>query len=196
MLLIKTVKYFVSGSDKYFEIYSTTVDEVEETRDTKDRKTITVTVAGKKYSGLYNKSVYEYLCENEGSGGILVLWPSGKGNYLIAYKWDIWKDYLEGADQDTIEEPVVSKEAFVYMWIDKTTDRKYIGHHKGTLNDGYIGSGTLFNEAYAARPDDFSRTILAYGTQKECLNLETLLLLNLKTRESHLYYNVSDNLRA
>lgn len=198
MKLIKTVSYFVSGSMKDFEIYECVVDEVEEVRDSKDRKAIRIKVGDKEYQGLHNKQVYQFLCEEEGNPTFIVLWPTGKGNRMLAYKWDIWFDHLMGSDPEappTEEPPTECKDAFVYMWIDETTDRKYIGMHKGYPDDGYIGSGSLFLEMYNQRPEDFTRTILAYGTQEQMLHLETILLLQLKARNSSMYYNVSDNLR-
>ena len=199
MEYIKTVKYYVSGSNKDFEIYKCVVDEVEEVRDSKDRKAIRVKIGEKEYQGLHNKSVYDFLCQNEGEESFVVLWPSGKGNHMLAYKWDIWSDHLNGspAEEPQAEEPEPSesKEAFVYMWVDELTDRKYIGMHKGEPDDGYLGSGSLFLEVYNQRPEDFTRTILAYGTQEQMLHLETILILQLKARTSGMYYNVSDNLR-
>lgn len=185
---------------KDFEIYACRVDEVEEIRDSKDRKAIRVVIGGKEYRGLHNKSVYEFLCQNEGEESFVVLWPSGKGNRMLAYKWDIWQDHINGGSPEAPEEAPPedegSKEAFVYLWLDELTDRKYIGMHKGSPDDGYIGSGSLFLEMYKDRPEDFTRTILAYGTKEQMHHLETILILQLKARTSGMYYNVSDNLRA
>lgn len=36
---------------------------------------------------------------------------------------------------------------FVYVWINRTNGRYYIGSHKGTPDDGYIGSGKAFLRA-------------------------------------------------
>lgn len=197
MKLLKTVNYFVSGSNKEFHIYECVVDEVSEGRDSKDRKQIEIKVGDSTYKGLYNKSVYEHLCANEGSQSFIVLWPTGKGNYMIAYKWDIWKDSIEGnePEEPSEPEPTQVKDAFVYMWVDTDGDKKYIGMHTGTPDDGYVGSGEMFLEEYRRHPEKFVRTILAYGTTEEMLHLETMLLLHLKARTSHLYYNISDNLR-
>lgn len=196
MNLLKSVNYYVSGSNKEFHIYECTVEEVLESRDSKDRKQIEIVVEGKTYRGLYNKSVYENLCANEGTPSFIVLWPTGKGNYMLAYKWDIWKDHIDGNEPETLEpEPEQVKDAFVYLWTHATTKRMYIGTHKGTPDDGYVASGDLFMNDYLAEPHNFSRNILAYGTQEEMLHLETVLLLHLKARTNDMYYNISDNLR-
>jgi len=197
MQLIKSVEYFVSGSNKTFEIYECVVDEVEEGLDSKHRRTIHVTLQGKTFVGLFNKQVYEFLCANEGSPSFIVLWPSGKGNYMLAYKWGIWDDFANNTVVQLVPKDIPEcRDAFVYMWVDTFTGMKYIGVHKGSDKDGYKGSGHLFLERLADRPEDFHRTILAYGTHESMIHLETILILQLKARTSGMYYNLSDNLRS
>lgn len=36
---------------------------------------------------------------------------------------------------------------FLYVWINNINNKYYIGSHKGTIDDGYIGSGTIFKKA-------------------------------------------------
>jgi hypothetical protein len=52
---------------------------------------------------------------------------------------------------------------FVYRWYDKSNGKLYIGSHKGSPDDGYLGGGTLFRRAYKKRPNDFVREILYEG---------------------------------
>lgn len=52
---------------------------------------------------------------------------------------------------------------FVYRWYDASNGKFYIGSHKGTPNDGYLGGGVLFRRAYAKRPESFSREIIYTG---------------------------------
>jgi len=201
MELIKTVKHFVSGSDKYFDIFACTVDEVEVSRDQKGRRSITVKVGDKEFKGLWNKSVEEHLTENEGKESFIVLWKSPKGNHMLSYSWALWERYIKGdTEQDVNVEGLVSQdetgEAFLYMWIDMQTDQKYIGYHKGTPSDGYICSSEFMLEHYNKRPEDFYRTILAFGTQNQMYELETILLLKLGAASRGSFYNVSNNLRA
>ena len=199
MEYIKRVKKFVAGSDKFFHIYSCTVDEVEEYLSDSGKQMIRVTIEGVSYSGLFNKWVYDFLCENEGQPSFVVLWEAPKGKKMVAYVKELWQNHLNGVDQEhvpTDEDPGTPfGEAFVYMWINKDDDRKYIGTHKGTPDDGYIASSELFLADYNESPSRFTRTILAYGTQQEMYELETKLLLDLKTRMSPMYYNMSNNLR-
>lgn len=58
---------------------------------------------------------------------------------------------------------------FVYQWIDSSNGKTYIGSHKGLIEDGYIGSGTLFIRAYKKRPEKFQREILEYIYNKDIL---------------------------
>ena len=82
-------------------------------------------------------------------------------------------------------------EAFVYCW-HRNNGEFYYGVHKGSLDDGYIGSGTLFNRKFfGSSRDEWHRTIEFRGTYKDCLEqekeivtsdlIETLLCLNLQT---------------
>lgn len=196
----RTVKYFVSGSDKYFDIFEAQIDAVEEARDSSNRKQIVVKAGDMTYKGLHNTKVWNYLNENLNKTAVIVLWKSPKGMHMLAYSWFIWEDYLKGDDSheaiatDPDEENQLA-EAFLYMWIDKTNDMKYIGKHKGTTTDGYKASGTIIQEHLEKRPEDFIRTILAYGTDEEMHHLETIMLLQLGAAKNHLYYNCSTNLK-
>jgi hypothetical protein len=198
MKLLKTVQEFVSGSDKFFEIYECTVDEVRIGKDYKDRRAIEIRVGEKEFTGLWNKKVHDFLVANTGKKSFIVLWKGKKP--LLAYAWSLWEGQIKGtltalAPLDAPKPAMTSGEAFVYMWIDKRDDRKYIGKHKGSPGDGYCGSGQDFIVAHADRPDDFERTILAYGTEREMHELETMLILQLGAAVSPMYYNMSNNLR-
>ena len=54
-------------------------------------------------------------------------------------------------------------EGFVYRWYDASNGKFYIGSHKGTPDDGYLGGGVLFRRAYAKRPESFTRDIMYKG---------------------------------
>lgn len=201
MKLIKTVKHFVSGSEKYFDIFECTVDSVEVTRDAKGRRAIGIKVGEKEFKGLWNKSVQDHLTENEGKESFIVLWKSPKGNHMLSYSWELWEGFLKGDNgRDVNLKDLVSEdesgEAFLYMWVDTKTDRKYIGYHTGTVTDGYVCSSSLMNEEYEKRPADFIRTILAWGTTQQMYELETILLLELKAATRGAFFNVSNNLRS
>ena len=199
MKLIKTVKHFVSGSDKYFDIFECTVDSVEVTRDQKGRRSIEIMVGDRQFKGLWNKSVQDHLTENEGKPSFVVLWKSPKGNHMLSYSWELWKGFMDGDAEKDVKELVnqdETGEAFLYMWIDKSTDRKYIGYHKGSADDGYIASSERLVEEYLVRPSDFTRTILAWGTATDMYELETILLLELGAATRGSFYNVSNNLRS
>ena len=79
---------------------------------------------------------------------------------------------------------------FIYEWTDKKTGLKYIGRHEGTIDDGYIGSGTKFIVAYRKRPEDFSREILyeINTSIEELISKEEECLSNI--HDDHLYYGI------
>jgi hypothetical protein len=83
------------------------------------------------------------------------------------------------------------KYGFIYMWISNTSNKKYIGSHYGTTDDGYISSSNYFNEIYEKNTTDFTRTILATGLTRECaLTQEQEMLCNRGAATSPDYYNL------
>lgn len=86
---------------------------------------------------------------------------------------------------------------FIYLWINCVNNKKYIGSHWGTEDDGYIGSGVLFKKAVKKYGlDQFSRVILEikqYSDEKELRNAEQFYLQNLDVVNKEIYYNLTDN---
>jgi hypothetical protein len=198
MEYITTVERFVAGSKKYFDIHKCVVSEVENYTSNTDKQMTKIIVEGEEFSGLYNKTVYEFLCANEGTESFIVLWKAPKGKPMLAYVKAIWEDYAAGRIRvgEQVEAPppyTGSGESFVYMWINKDDHRKYIGKHKGSPDDGYIASSETFLADYNEAPTRFLRTILAFGDDQSMLELETALLMHLSVRMSPLYYNMSTN---
>jgi hypothetical protein len=81
-------------------------------------------------------------------------------------------------------------EAFVYCWIDHLTGKLYVGVHKGSEDDGYVCSSKIVKEEYAARPEDFSRQIIAHGKWVEMIQLETMILKNMDAANDPAMYNL------
>lgn len=74
-----------------------------------------------------------------------------------------------------------TRPAFVYKWVHKVLGYFYYGRHTGTKDDGYVGSGILFNKLYKHDKDNWERKIISEGTateswlkERELVNLETL----------------------
>lgn len=205
MQYIKTLKKFVAGSDKFFDVFACTVDEVDEYKDSNGRKSTRVVIDGEEIKGMHNKRIFNFLVENEGNESFVVLWKSNKGNYLLSYAWELWKAYAEGDTSydlggDTLVvtptgEAASPSDSFVYMWINLANDMKYIGVHKGTPEDGYICSNERLLSEYKLMPEQFHRTILAYGPKQRMHELETLLLIQLGAAKGDKWYNLSNNLR-
>ena len=86
-----------------------------------------------------------------------------------------------------------NKEAFVYCWTDHYKEMFYIGYHKGTENDGYVCSSTHMNRAYKKRTNDFTRQILASGSEADMYAFESLLLKKLNVKSDDQFYNKSNN---
>jgi len=86
----------------------------------------------------------------------------------------------------------MEQEAFVYLWYDAPNKKYYLGKHKGTPDDGYTHSSTIW-ESFTKDtiPEGVSRRILAYGTDEEMCILEHELLVDRKKRCWDRYYNES-----
>jgi len=86
----------------------------------------------------------------------------------------------------------MSSEAFLYLWYDAPNKKYYLGKHKGSPDDTYTHSSTVW-ESFTKRtiPDGVRRRILAYGTDEEMTKLEYDLLLNRQQKCWDRYYNVS-----
>lgn len=80
-------------------------------------------------------------------------------------------------------------EAFVYEWTNIKSGMKYIGSHKGNINDGYISSSKYLLEEYQKDPSSFKRNILGTGTVDEMRRLESELLLEVGAATNDMYYN-------
>ena len=80
---------------------------------------------------------------------------------------------------------------FVYLWENTLDSKKYIGSHKGSINDKYIGSGIYFNRAYKGNEINFKRSILYFG--KNYRLYEDKLLKKLNVANSDNYYNLKND---
>lgn len=77
---------------------------------------------------------------------------------------------------------------FVYKWMDSSNDMYYIGSHCGSVEDGYVGSGRHFKNAYKKRTEVFEREILYVG--EHFLELEDLILKTLDASNDDKSYNM------
>ena len=83
-------------------------------------------------------------------------------------------------------------EAFVYLWYDALNKMYYLGKHKGSPEDTYTHSSTIW-ESFTKKfiPKGVRRRIHPdwYGTDEEMCILENKLLINRKNRCWDRYYN-------
>lgn len=70
----------------------------------------------------------------------------------------------------------------------------YVGCHKGTPDDGYVGSGTYFLNAYNKRPEAFEREILYEG--EDFAELEEFILITLDASRDKMSYNLTNACRG
>lgn len=81
---------------------------------------------------------------------------------------------------------------FIYKWTNIENNMFYIGSHKGKIDDGYIGSGTLFREAYFNNRDLFNREILEYiFTESDILVREQYYIDLYDIKNNKLSYNLN-----
>ena len=85
----------------------------------------------------------------------------------------------------------MSSEAFLYLWYDAPNKKYYLGKHKGSPDDSYTHSSTVWESfTKSTIPDGVRRRILAYGTDGDMTKLEYDLLLNRQQKCWDRYYNV------
>ena len=83
-------------------------------------------------------------------------------------------------------------ESFIYLWYDAPNKMYYLGKHKGTPDDSYTHSSTIWEHFTKDNiPKGVRRRILAYGTDEKMCILEHKLLVNRKNRHWDRYYNES-----
>jgi hypothetical protein len=71
----------------------------------------------------------------------------------------------------------VTCQGFVYKWTHSPSGQYYIGIHKGTTNDGYIGSGKRFQRKWLSTDrNDWHRDILFEGDYNQCARIEEELV--------------------
>jgi hypothetical protein len=82
-------------------------------------------------------------------------------------------------------------EAFVYRWVNLSNNKKYIGYHKGSQDDGYISSSSSnsFWEDFKNPEMKWKREILAEGTSEYCLNFEQEILKKIDLKSEDFYNN-------
>ncbi len=92
---------------------------------------------------------------------------------------------------------LVNYNGFIYLWINLTNGKLYVGSHWGKLDDGYIGSGVLFKKAVKKYGiHNFSRTILEirkFRDRKDLQETEIFFLKSLNVVQKSRYYNMTDN---
>jgi hypothetical protein len=87
---------------------------------------------------------------------------------------------------------IKSTEAFIYLWYYAPNKKFYLGKHKGSPDDSYTHSSTVWEHFTKDNiPKGAKRRILAYGTDEEMCILEHKLLVNRKNRCWDRYYNES-----
>lgn len=87
----------------------------------------------------------------------------------------------------------MSTQYFVYIWENKRNGKKYIGSHKGNVDDGYVGSGIYFKRAYKKEPEKFVRDIICFcENEEEMKKTENLILIENDAADSDLFYNITN----
>lgn len=79
---------------------------------------------------------------------------------------------------------------FVYKWTNTINKKWYYGSHKGSVGDGYIGSGKVFLQAYKKNKECFSREIIYTGN--DFREIEELILQTLDAAKCRESYNMKN----
>lgn len=83
---------------------------------------------------------------------------------------------------------------FIYKWTNNINGKKYIGSHKGMIDDGYVGSGTAFLAAIKKYgKENFTREILEIiESNDDLLIRENYYLKLFDVKNDRRYYNMKD----
>ena len=80
---------------------------------------------------------------------------------------------------------------FVYKWVNNLNGKWYSGSHKGTPDDGYVGSGTVFDSALAKHGiENFTRHIIYEGPDYRLV--EELHLISHDAKNNPMSYNLKN----
>lgn len=84
---------------------------------------------------------------------------------------------------------------FIYEWTNKLDGMKYLGSHKGTIDDGYTGSGKRFiNAVNKYGIENFERIIVEYIEKDEDILIREQHYLDIiGCAKNPLYYNIAPN---
>jgi hypothetical protein len=80
-------------------------------------------------------------------------------------------------------------EAFVYCWTNLDNEKKYVGYHKGSQEDGYVCSSKSETFWRDWKNDEWSRQIIAEGTMEDCVALEFAILQEIELKNDEWYNN-------
>lgn len=85
----------------------------------------------------------------------------------------------------------MKNDSFVYIWINLTDNKKYIGYHKGDKDDGYVSSSAnpQFWKDFKNKSIEWERKIIFEGNQCECLKEEQRILKDIDINSDQWYNN-------
>lgn len=88
----------------------------------------------------------------------------------------------------------ITYSGFIYEWINNINGKRYIGSHRGTIDDGYIGSGSAFLKAYKKYGrGNFTRNIIEYVKNvTDIKSREEYYLKLVNAKSNRMYYNLSN----
>lgn len=82
---------------------------------------------------------------------------------------------------------------FIYLWTCDVSGKKYLGSHKGNINDNYLGSGVAFKLAIKKYGiQNFKREIIEFIKNKEDIQLREQYWLDFyNVANNNIFYNIS-----
>jgi hypothetical protein len=88
-------------------------------------------------------------------------------------------------------------EAYVYEYTNLDNNKKYIGYHKGSVDDSYNHSATCdeFRREFTNPNSSFEYRVIDYGYKEEMAQLEYNLLSKMNAAKNPQFYNKSNGFR-
>lgn len=90
-----------------------------------------------------------------------------------------------------ISPPPNKYEAYLYQYTNLSDDKKYVGYHKGSVDDNYNHSSTCkeFAKVFADSKSKLKFEVIKYGSLGEIKTAENSMLKSANARNNPLYYN-------
>ncbi len=112
----------------------------------------------------------------------------------VTFNFIIKDNNMKNIVETKIAAPPGLYEAYLYQYTNQETNQKYVGIHKGSVDDEYKHSSTNkeFQKVFSDSKSKLKYEVLYFGDYTEMKNIEHRILKQVDARNSDEYYNKSN----